>query len=117
MRDPKYLDLANECERRYWPWNKLRIIAQGKRLNPELVWLIVAIGRGPQYRYLPAHGLGKYFGRLLRPHQAAVLDASQVSKRFRWKSGGELLDGANPFRSELTVIVGRCHVGCLGMSE
>ena len=54
--DERYREFARKCEGRYWPWDKIRFIARAARLDPELVWGIVKMGREQRYRTLPLAG-------------------------------------------------------------
>ncbi|MFP4145457.1 MAG: Fic family protein [Phycisphaeraceae bacterium] len=56
LRNPAFSDLAKQCEINYWHWDKLKFIARSKKLDPQLVWAFVKLGRQPRYRVLPLRG-------------------------------------------------------------
>ncbi len=62
VRDARYAEFARDANARYWHWDRVRIIARERGLEPELAWLVVALGRGA-WRTLPLSGAG---GRPLR---------------------------------------------------
>jgi Fic family protein len=72
---------VSKCQRKYRHWHKVRIIAQQKGLDPELVWAGICLARGPQQRKLPLLGFGN------RPLRYMTIDLiqrhiSQIDRRM-----------------------------------
>lgn len=55
--DPVMAEVVAESQRRYRHWDKLRFVASGRGLDPEMVWALVKAGRLANRRPLPFRGM------------------------------------------------------------
>jgi Fic family protein len=58
LLDPDIQTLARRCEAEYWPWQKLKYVANAEKVDPRLVWLLSSIAREPRYKSVTLHGNG-----------------------------------------------------------
>jgi Fic family protein len=52
---PEFREFTRMCERRYFAWDKLRLVAPSD-VDAELAWAVVKLGRIQRYRWLPLYG-------------------------------------------------------------
>lgn len=75
---PEYEEMLRRCESGYWPWEKLRFIAVGQKLDPVAVWLRAKLSREPRYKTLPLDGEGRTPLRFNTPdalqHELMLID-------------------------------------------
>lgn len=73
LGDPRYASFVRECEVAYRPWRKVKIIARGLGLNPEVAWLLVKFNREQRYTTLPLRGAATDIRFLLPDHASRDL--------------------------------------------
>lgn len=56
----EYTIFAQRANNHYWHWDKVRIIARGAGLDPELAWAIIIMARRPLYHTVPIYGFYKH---------------------------------------------------------
>jgi len=54
--NPDFQKTVSRVRKSYYHWSKLRYISRAEGVDPELVWLMVKLGRQGQYRSLPFRG-------------------------------------------------------------
>jgi Fic family protein len=57
--DPAMRDFIAEAERGYWHWDKVRVIARDRGVDPGLAWLSIKLGRTARWKttdFLSVHG-------------------------------------------------------------
>lgn len=63
LTDSDYQTLVKDCQKSYRHWQKVKYVTRQrarelkKHLDPELVWMMMAFAREPQYRLLPFRGV------------------------------------------------------------
>ncbi len=58
---------TRECEANYWPWDKVRVTAPAAKVNAEIAWSVIKMGRLQRYHWTPLVGTGEQLLRFNVP--------------------------------------------------